>query len=106
MKNGQVSISELCHAAEGLSGTAASGALSKIGTLMQRAPAGRHFAAIATLASISRKAAVALEAGGTRLSAGRDAWAAESLTEALSHIDELAVKSAGKRRRLARPAAR
>jgi hypothetical protein len=93
MKTGRMAINELCHAAEGLSGTAAASALIRLGSLMQCAPAGRHFAAIATLADLSRQAASALEAGGLKLALGRDAAAAENLTHALSRMDDLAVKS-------------
>ena len=61
MKAGRGMLSELCFAAEGLSGTAASSSLRKLGSIMESAPAGRLFGAISTLSDMSAKAARALE---------------------------------------------
>ena len=41
-------LGELCFAAEGLSGTAASASLRKLGSIMEDAPSGRLFGAIST----------------------------------------------------------
>ena len=74
------SVAELCYAAEGLSGTAASTSLRKLGTLMDAAPSGRLFGAISTLSDISAKAAKALEEGALSMTAGDDYKATASLS--------------------------
>ena len=48
MKAGRGMLGELCFAAEGLSGTAASASLRKLGSIMEAAPSGRLFGAIST----------------------------------------------------------
>ena len=63
MKVGRSTIDELCHAAEGLSGTAAASSLRKLGSIMELAPSGRLFGAISTLSDMSAKAARAREDG-------------------------------------------
>ncbi|WP_421694005.1 hypothetical protein [Aestuariivirga sp.] len=86
-------IEELCFAAEGLSGTAAAASLRKLGSIMERAPSGRLFAAISTLSDMSAKAAQALESGDAALAGTEDAIAAQRLGDALAHMDELAALS-------------
>jgi hypothetical protein len=61
MKLGRSTINELCHAAEGLSGTAAASSLRKLGSIMELAPSGRLFGAISTLSDTSAKATGARE---------------------------------------------
>ena len=60
-------LSELCYAAEGLSGTASAAALRQIGSLASTAPTGRMFGAIATLTEFSADAASKLAEGIDRL---------------------------------------
>lgn len=65
-------VNELCFAAEGLSGTAAASSLRRLGSLMEAAPSGRLFGAIATLSDMSAKATRALEDGSLALQSGDD----------------------------------
>lgn len=89
MKAGCSLIGELCFAAEGLSGTAASASLRKLGSIMETAPSGRLFGAISTLSDMSAKAARALEEGSLAINSDADVAAAR-LGEALLHMDGLA----------------
>ena len=89
------SVAELCYAAEGLSGTAASTSLRKLGTLMSAAPSGRLFSAISTLSDMSAKASKALEEGALAMTAGDDHKAAAKLVRGLGHMDDLASFAAG-----------
>ncbi len=82
-------IEELCFAAEGLSGSAASSSLRTLGSIMERAPSGRLFGAISTLADMSAKAATALEEGSLAIGSD-DGAAAARIGEALVHMDGLA----------------
>jgi hypothetical protein len=104
MKLGLSSMDELCYAAEGLSGTAASSALRTLGSIMERAPSGRLFDAISTLSDMSAKAAKSLEAGSLALDGARNNVATARLTEALIQMDDLAAEASPKktRRRAAR----
>ena len=81
MKAGHGKINEICFAAEGLSGAAAAASLRKLGRLMEVAPSGRLFNAIATLSETSSRAGIALEAGGASL-----ARADEARSELERHI--------------------
>ncbi|WP_374332460.1 hypothetical protein [Aestuariivirga sp.] len=94
MKAGRGMLGELCFAAEGLSGTAASSSLRKLGSIMETAPSGRLFGAISTLSDMSAKAARALEEG-TQDIGRNDENAAARLGEALLHMDGLAEMSEG-----------
>lgn len=94
-------VSELCFAAEGLSGQAAASSLRKLGGIMDQAPSGRLFEAISTLADISAKAAVALEQGSLALDDMDSGEAATRLTAALAHMEKLAEPAAKKPRRRA-----
>lgn len=87
-------IGELCFAAEGFSGTAASASLRKLGSIMDHAPSGRLFGAISTLSDMSAKAARALEEGSLSLNQNEDA-AARRIGEALQHMDGLAETAEG-----------
>lgn len=53
----------LAFAAEGMAGTAASAALRHVRALADQAPAGRLFAAIATLTEMSKRAEAQLDQG-------------------------------------------
>ena len=94
MKAGRGMLSELCFAAEGLSGTAASSSLRKLGSIMESAPTGRLFGAISTLSDMSAKAARALEEGAGDIGRNDDNAAAR-IGEALLHMDGLAEISEG-----------
>lgn len=87
------SVTELCYAAEGLSGTAAASSLRRLGNLMDQAPSGRLFSAIATLTDLSAKAAKALEDGSSALAKGDDTEAARKLSSALDHMDGMATEA-------------
>ena len=89
MKAGRGMLGELCFAAEGLSGTAASSSLRKLGSIMESAPSGRLFGAISTLSDMSAKAAKALEEGALVIGKN-DETAAARIGEALLHMDGLA----------------
>lgn len=104
MKVGRSKINELCYAAEGLSGTAAASSLRKLGSIMERAPAGRLLGAIFTLSDMSAKAAEALEQGSVALDRSSEDEAAARIADALAHMDGLAVEGAGRnpKRRAAR----
>ncbi|MCA3572482.1 MAG: hypothetical protein IOC86_01095 [Aestuariivirga sp.] len=97
-------MDELCFAAEGLSGTAAAASLRKLGSIMERAPSGRLFGAIATLSDLSARAALALEDGSRAMDRAAAREATERLGQALGHMDGLAVEgsSASPERRAAR----
>jgi len=82
-------LSELCYAAEGLSGTTSAAALRRVGSLAGSAPTGRMFGAIATLTELSAEAAGSL-AEGHRSMAGGDALAArEKLADAIKRLNRL-----------------
>ena len=89
MKRGRGGISELCYAAEGMSGSAAASSLRKLGSLMEQAPTGRLFDAISTLSDMSAKAAQALEDGSQALAGSAEADAAARMVEALGHMDAM-----------------
>jgi hypothetical protein len=59
---------------------------------MERAPSGRLFGAISTLSDMSARAALALEQGSQALDRSSDEDAAARITEALAHMDGLAVE--------------
>ena len=88
-------VDELCFAAEGLSGTAAASSLRRLGSLMQQAPAGRLFGAIATLSDMSVKATRNLEDGAIAIAAGDDHKGAMKLARAMVHMDDLATEATG-----------
>jgi hypothetical protein len=97
MKVGRNSMDELCYAAEGLSGTAASSSLRKLGSIMERAPSGRLFGAISTLADMSARAAQALEDASLALDRADHAAAADRIGTALVQMDGLAVTAQKKK---------
>ncbi|MFT3987735.1 hypothetical protein [Aestuariivirga sp.] len=84
-------VTELSCTAEGMAGTAASSALRRVRSLADTAPSGRLFGAISTLSDLSRSAERNLAAGADALRAGKEAHAANALTQALSAMDRLAV---------------
>lgn len=91
MKPARGMIEELCLAAEGLSGTAASASLRKLGSIMEKAPSGRLFGAISTLSEMSAKAAQSLEEGSAALAGNGETAAARRIGEALAQMDAMAV---------------
>ena len=104
MRAGRNGMDELCFAAEGLSGTAAATSLRKLGSIMERAPSGRLFGAIATLSDLSARAALALEDGSRAMDRSAAREAADRLGKALNHMDDLAVEGSSEttQRRAAR----
>lgn len=88
------SVSELCYAAEGMSGTAGASSLRKLGSLMKAAPSGRLFGAISTLSDMSAKASRALEDGSRAMDMGDDHKATVKLARALVHLDDMASATA------------
>jgi hypothetical protein len=78
-----------------MSGTAAASSLRRLGNLMEAAPSGRLFGAIATLSDLSSKAAKSLSDGDLALQSGEDHRAAMKLTRAIVHMDDLAIASSG-----------
>ena len=98
------SVSELCFAAEGMSGTAAASSLRKLGSLASSAPPGRLFGAIATLSDMSAKAARALEESGAALREGNDPEAAIRLARAIVQMDDMAILASGQPDAADRPA--
>ena len=94
MRVGPITMDELCYAAEGLSGTAAATSLRRLGSIMERAPEGRHFEAISTLADMSARAGKALEEGSIALDHADDGKAAARIGQALAHLDGLATLAA------------
>lgn len=103
--NRNLMVSELCFAAEGLSGTAAAASLRKLGSIMERAPSGRLFAAISTLSEMSAKAAAALEDGAMALDQAREGEAITQLSAAVSQMDALASRAQPRARKPRRRAA-
>lgn len=99
MRRGNGMIEELCHAAEGMSGTAASASLRRLGSLMERAPAGRSFDAISTLAELSARAALTLQDAAHALAQSGDIEAARHLELALLQMNDLAAKGTGPKAR-------
>ena len=76
-----------------MSGTAAASSLRKLGSLMNAAPSGRLFGAIATLSDMSAKATKALEDGSLAMESGDDHRATVKLARALTHMDDMATAS-------------
>lgn len=88
-------VNELCFAAEGLAGTAASTSLRRLSRLAEAAPSGRLFGAIATLSDMSVNATRSLEEGQDAMSAGDHNRAATRLARALAQLDDLAALASG-----------
>lgn len=86
-------VGELCFAAEGMAGTAASSSLRRLSSLMDQAPAGRLFGAISTLTEMSAKATRALEQGHDAMQVGDDHQATLKLARALTLMDDMAMVS-------------
>lgn len=84
------SIGQIVFAAEGLAGSACAEALKKTRSLASAAPAGRAFAAIATLSDLSHSAETHLVAGNTALGRGDAAGAQSEWAQAVSVMSQLA----------------
>jgi hypothetical protein len=95
MTAGRASVDGICFAAEGMAGTAAAASLRRLHALSDVAPAGRLFAAIATLTDMSAKAARALEDGHDAMASGNARRATMKLARALTHMDDLASTAIG-----------
>ncbi len=83
-------VDEFSFAAEGLAGTAASGALRRVRSFADQVPSGRMFAAIATLTELSRRIETSLEAGQEALATGEDDTATLEFARSLVQMDRLA----------------
>jgi len=83
-------MDEFSFAAEGMTGTAASGALRRVRSFADQAPSGRMFAAIATLTEMSRHIENSLEAGHEALTAGDEDTAALEFARSIVQMDRLA----------------
>jgi hypothetical protein len=84
------SIGQVVFAAEGLAGSACAEALKKTRSLASAAPAGRAFAAIATLSDLSHSAETHLVAGNTALARGDAASAQNEWSQAVNVMNQLA----------------
>ncbi len=83
-------MDEFSFAAEGMTGTAASGALRRVRALADQPPSGRMFSAIATLTEISHRIETSLEAGHDALTSGDQDTAALEFARSLVQMDRLA----------------
>ena len=83
-------VDEFSFAAEGLAGTAASGALRRVRSFADQVPSGRMFAAIATLTEMSRRIENSLEAGHEALAAGDEDTATLEFARSLVQMDRMA----------------
>lgn len=84
----------LAYAAEGMATTAASAALRQVRALADQAPAGRLFAAIATLTEMSKRAETQLEQGRLAAAIGTmDSLAAAATPEPTAHAPQYLKKS-------------
>ncbi len=86
-------VDEFSFAAEGLAGTAASGALRRVRSFADQVPSGRMFAAIATLTEMSRRIETSLEAGQEALATGEEDTATLEFARSLVQMDRLAAAS-------------
>jgi hypothetical protein len=84
------SIDSIAYAAEGMAGTAGSTALKKVRSLVNVAPAGRAFAAIATLSELSQTAEGHLRAGKDALDRGSIPDARKEWTSAVKAMGKMA----------------
>ena len=84
----------LAFAAEGMAGTAGSAALRQVRALADHAPAGRLFAAIATLTEMSKRAESQLEKGRLAAAIGTmDGLATEATPVAIPDVPAYLKKS-------------
>jgi hypothetical protein len=83
-------MEEFSFAAEGMTGTAASGALRRVRSFAEQAPSGRMFAAIATLTEMSRRIENSLEAGHDALNADDQDTASLEFARSIVQMDRLA----------------
>jgi hypothetical protein len=82
--------SEFSFTTGGMAGTAASAALRRVRSLANAAPSGRLFAAIATLADMSRNIETELKAGSEALDRSNDNNATLHFARAIVRMDEMA----------------
>jgi hypothetical protein len=84
------SIDSIAFAAEGMAGTAGAGALKKVRSLVNAAPAGRAFAAIATLSDLAQTAEGHLRAGKDALDRGSVPGARKEWSSAVKVMGQMA----------------
>jgi hypothetical protein len=83
-------LDEYSFAAEGMVGTSCAAALRRTRSLAETAPAGRAFAAIATLTDLSQKIQNRMEASDEALAAGDEDSAALEIARAVVLMDRMA----------------
>lgn len=83
-------MEEFSFAAEGMTGTAASAALRRVRSCAGQVPAGRMFAAIATLTEMSRRIETSLEAGHDALNIGDQDTASLEFARSIVQMDRMA----------------
>jgi hypothetical protein len=81
---------EFAFGPEGMVGTAAAAALRRVRSLLERAPSGRMFQAIATLTDMSKRSEHYLEQGAEALRSGHQNQAELDLARARTQLEELA----------------
>ena len=86
-------MDEFSFAAEGMTGTAAAGALRRVRSFADHPPSGRMFAAIATLTEMSRRVEGSLEAGHDASTSGDQDTAALEFARSLVQLDRLAARA-------------
>lgn len=89
-------LDEYSFAAEGMTGTSCAAALRRVRSLAETAPAGRAFAAIATLSDFSHKIEDRLEVADEALASGDEDSAALELARAVVLMDKMAVTASPK----------
>jgi hypothetical protein len=95
MAAGKAVLDDVSYVAEGLTGTACATALRKARSLAESAPPGRAFAAIATLAEISMRAADALESTAEAAIAGDQDIASLELARGVVLMGRLSAANPG-----------
>jgi hypothetical protein len=88
-------LDDVSFVAEGITGTACATALRKTRSLAEAAPSGRAFAAIATLAELSRRIEDSLETGADALAADDPDSASLELARAVVLMDRLTAEAKG-----------
>jgi hypothetical protein len=86
-------LEDVSFVAEGMTGTACATALRRVRSLAEAAPAGRAFAAIATLTELSQRVETSLEAGAEALEASDPDSASLELARAVVLMDRMTAEA-------------
>jgi hypothetical protein len=89
----RATLDEYSFAAEGMTATSCAAALRRVRSLAETAPAGRAFAAIATLTELSQKIQHRLEASDEALAADDHDTATLEIARAVVLMDNMAEKA-------------